>query len=99
MQGKGIRLSFRSLCQGTDCDRAFLLAMAPQKDGMIALCGSWEAGERLKMELEELAPGQEGPCLQDKLRSLDSMLSIMYVCVGVGGGEWVGIRHGQLWFL
>ena len=96
MQGKGIPLSFRSLCQGTECDRAFLLAMPPQKDGMTALCGSWEAGERLKVELEELEPGQEGLCLQDKLWSLDSTLSIMYVYVS---GGWVGMRHGQLWFL
>eukprot|EP00069_Balaena_mysticetus_P005985 bmy_18320T0 len=45
-----------------------------------------KAGERLKVELEELEPGQEGLCLQDKLRSLDSTLSII-----IRGGQ----DHGQ----
>ena len=53
-----------------------LVATASQRDGVNAPRGSWEAGERLKMGLEELEPGQEGLCLQDKPQSLNSSHSI-----------------------
>lgn len=45
------------------------------------------------MRLWELEAHQEGPCLQDKLRSLDSTLSIMCMWKRMGKG------HNQIWIL
>lgn len=65
----------------------------PQEGQCDRTVGSGREGRFLRWGWWVLEALEEGPCLQDKLRILDSILSIMCVWRGMGKG------HSQIWIL